>query len=112
MDQAGSSGIQAKKKDEDAKMSDTTHHVVTKELKMDGHHLIEKKQKTLNDGKEEMLVHIRSINEKSYKVTKINSGEDAAPETQIEITNMGEDEAKNFIRFDWTRLWKNFMCYK
>ena len=85
------------------------HHVVTTEheLRVDGHHLIEKKQKSLIDGNDEtmVLVHIRSIDEKSYKVTvtEINNGENAAPETQVE-TDMAEDEVKKFEE-DWTSLW-------
>ena len=83
------------------------HHVVTTEheLRVDGHHLIEKKQKTLIDGNDEtlVLVHIRSIDEKSYKVTEINNGEDDALERQVE-SDMTEDEVKKFEE-DWTNLW-------
>ena len=81
------------------------HHVVTMEheLRVDGHHLVEKKQKTLIDGKDETLVHIRSIDEKSYKVTEINNGEDEALERQVE-SDMTEDEVKQFEE-DWTNLW-------
>ena len=81
------------------------HHVVTMEheLRVDGHHLVEKKQKTLIDGKDETLVHIRSIDEKSYKVTEINNGEDEALERQVE-SDMTEDEVKQFEE-DWNNLW-------
>ncbi len=83
------------------------HHVVTMEheLRVDGYHLIEKKQKTLMDGNDEtlVLVHIRSINEKSYKVTEFNNGEDDALERQVE-SDMTEDEVKKFEE-DWTNLW-------
>ena len=86
------------------------HHVVTMEheLRVDGHHLIEKKHKMLihrTGGLEKtlVLVHIRSIDEKSYKVTEINNGDEAAPETQVE-TDMAEDEVKKFEE-DWTSLW-------
>ena len=83
------------------------HHVVTTEheLRVDGHHLIEKKQKSLIDGNDEtmVLVHIRSIDEKSYKVTEINNGEDDALERQVE-SDMTEDEVKKFEE-DWTNLW-------
>ena len=93
-------------------MSDKTieiHHVVTMtyELLIDGHHLIEKKQKnlihTVGNDKTLVLIHIRSIDEKSYKVTEINNGDNAAPETQVE-TDMAEDEVKKFEE-DWTNLW-------
>ena len=50
-----------------------------------------------------VLVHIRSINEKSYKVTEIKKGDDAPPEIQVE-TDMAEDEVKKFEE-DWTNLW-------
>jgi hypothetical protein len=83
------------------------HHVVTMEheLRVDGHHLIEKKQKTLIDGNDEtlVLVHIRSIDEKSYKVTEINNDEDDALERQVE-SDMTEDEVKKFEE-DWINLW-------
>ena len=91
-------------------MSDV-HHVaiMTHELRIDGHHLIEKKHKLLiqrTDGLEKtlVLVHIRSIDDKSYKVTESNNFEnDDAPETQVE-TDMAEDEVKKFEE-DWTNLW-------
>ena len=73
------------------------------ELRVDGHHLIEKKQKTLIDGKDETLVHIRSIDEKSYKVTEVNNGEDVALERQVE-SDLTEDEVKQFEE-DWTNMW-------
>ena len=86
------------------------HHVVsmTHELRIDGHHLIEKKHKYLiqrTDGLDKtlVLVHIRSIDDKSYKVTEINNDQDDAPETQVG-TDMAEDEVKQF-KEDWTTLW-------
>ena len=50
-----------------------------------------------------VLVHIRSIDEKSYKVTEINNGENEALERQVE-SDMTEDEVKQFEE-DWTNLW-------
>ena len=85
------------------------HHVftTTHELLVDGHHLIEKKQKnlihTVGNDKTLVLIHIRSIDEKSYKVTEINNGDNAAPETQVE-TDMAEDEVKKFEE-DWSSFW-------
>ena len=85
------------------------HHVVTMthKLRVDGHHLIEKKQKDLihTDGNDKtlVLVHIRSIDEKSYKVTEINNDEDDALERQVE-SDMTEDEVKKFEE-DWINLW-------
>ena len=93
-------------------MSDKTienhHESITHELWIDGHHLIEKKQKHLihtnENHKTLVLVHIRSIDDKSYKVTESNNFEnDDAPETQVE-TDMAEDEVKKFEE-DWTNLW-------
>ena len=80
------------------------HHVVSMEheMRVDGHHLMEKKQKSLVD-RTLVLVHIRSIDEKSYKVTEINNGEDEALERQVE-SDMTEDEVKQFEE-DWTNLW-------
>ena len=76
------------------------------ELQVNRHHLSEKKQKTLldgNDGKTLILVHIRSIDEKSYKVTEIiNDEDDDALERQVE-TDMTEDELQQFEE-DWTNL--------
>ena len=95
------------------------HHVftTTHELLVDGHHLIEKKQKTLShaDGIEKTLVllHVRTIDDKSYKVTKIRDCEiDSDCEcqcvtdfTEIQVeTEMAEDEVKQFEE-DWTSLW-------
>ena len=83
------------------------HHVftTTHELLVDGHHLIEKKQKTLShaDGIEKTLVllHVRTIDDKSYKVTETNLN--GVPESQVE-TEMAEDEVKQFEE-DWTSLW-------
>ena len=83
------------------------HESITHELWIDGHHFIEKKQKHLihtnGNDKTLVLVHIRSIDEKSYKVTEINNGEDDALERQVE-SDMTEEEVKQFEE-DWTNLW-------
>ena len=86
------------------------------ELRVDGHHLIDKKQKSFIDAnalgnfyeagmffETMVVVHIRTINDKSYKVTEINNGEDEALERQVE-TDMTEDEVKQFEE-DWTNMW-------
>ena len=74
-------------------------------LRVDGHHLIEKKQITWIHDKTLGLVYIRSIDDKSYKVTSFNlyNGEENAPELQIE-TDMTEDEVNKFEE-DWANLW-------
>ena len=90
------------------------------ELRVDGHHLIDKKQKIFIDANaigtqifqwernlmffETMdVVHIRTIDDKSYNVTEMVTGEDEALERQVE-TDMTEDEVKQFEE-DWTNLW-------
>ena len=84
------------------------------ELRVDGHHLIDKKQKSFIDAnalgnfyeagmffETMVVVHIRTIDEKSYKVTEINGYE--VLERQVE-TDMTEDEVKQFEE-DWASLW-------
>ena len=84
------------------------------ELRVDGHHLIDKKQKSFIDAnalgnfyeagmffETMVVVHIRTIDDKSYKVTEINGYE--VLERQVE-TDMTEDEVKQFEE-DWTNLW-------
>ena len=92
------------------------------ELRVDGHHLIDKKQKSFIDANEigrqifqsdfssdmmffetKLVVHIRTIDDKSYKVTEMVTGDDEALERQVE-TDMTEDEVKQFEE-DWTNLW-------
>ena len=108
------------------KMSITSITTSTHELLVvDGHHLIEKKQKTWSyaNGIEKMvLVHVRTIDDKSHKVTKIRDelGFKEAirvlsspyldcpfvtlhPEIQVE-TEMDEDEMRQFEE-DWASLW-------
>ena len=96
------------------------------ELRVDGHHLIDKKQKSFIHPnaigtqifqweclrgmmffETMVVVHIRTIDEKSYKVTEINNGEDEALERQVE-TDMTEDEVKQFEE-DWTNLWNRML---
>ena len=90
------------------------------ELRVDGHHLIDKKQKSFIDAnalgnfyeagmffETMVVVHTRTIDEKSYKVTQIHTGEDEALERQVE-TDMTEDEVKQFEE-DWTNLWNRML---
>ena len=82
---------------------------MTNELQIDGHHLIEKKQKkhqitNTNRNSKVVLVHIRSIDGKSYKVTEsISAVHSALSEVETE-TDMTEDEVKKF-KEDWKNLW-------
>ena len=75
----------------------TTKH----EVFVDGHRLFEKKLKTLTvcNGieKTHALVHVRTIDDKSYKVTE------TFDERHVE-TEMTEDEVNQFEE-DWTSLW-------
>ena len=72
------------------------------------HHLKEKKEKILVRGYS-VLVHTRSIDEKSYKVTEIefeevcDCSDDDGLERRVE-SDMTEDEVKQFEE-DWTNLW-------
>ena len=96
------------------------------ELRVDGHHLIDKKQKSFIDANavgrqifqsdfsshmmffdKMVMVHIRTIDEKSYKVTEMVTGDDEALERQVE-TDMTEDEVKQFEE-DWTNLWNRML---
>ena len=75
------------------------------EVEFDGHHLIEKKQKTLINGNYRTLVHIRSIDEKSYKLTEIYFINGFDRQVVWEPSGMTEDEVKKFEE-DWKNLWK------
>ena len=88
------------------------------DLRVDGHHLIDKKQKSFIDAnalgnfyeagmffETMVVVHIRTIDDKSYKVTEINGYE--VLERQVE-TDMTEDEVKQFEE-DWTNLWNRML---
>ena len=68
---------------------------------IDNHHLIDKKQETLLNfngiERTEVLVHVRTIDDKSIIVTEISG------ESYVE-TEMTEDEVNQFEE-DWTSLW-------
>ena len=68
---------------------------------IDNHHLMDKRQETLLNfngiERTEVLVHVRTIDDKSYKVTEISG------ESLVE-TEMTEDEVNQF-EIDWTSLW-------
>ena len=95
--------------------NNTIEDTMTYELRIDGHHLILKSQKTLThidgiDGKTLILVESRNIDDKSHQVTLIASfsivfsdGGPWDPVPQVE-TDMTEDEVKKFEE-DWTNLW-------
>ena len=95
--------------------NNTIEDTMTHELRIDGHHLIEKTQNPLThidgiDGKTLIVVTSRSINDKSLKITLIlvfsimfSPGGPWEPQPQVE-TDMTEDEVKKFEE-DWTNLW-------
>ena len=95
--------------------NNTIEDTETHELRIDGHHLIEKTQNTLThidgiDGKTLIVVTSRSIDDKSLKITLIvafsivfSDGGPWEPQPQVE-TDMTEDEVKKFEE-DWTNLW-------
>ena len=98
----------------DNTMSDKTIenlHVLTmtNEFQMDGHHLIEKKQRKNQIIPEFVVerVHIRSIDGKSYKLTETISPVTEVPEVE---TDMTEDEVKKF-KEDWKNYLRRFQDF-
>ena len=94
------------------KMNKPNKKVVTNthELRIDGHHLIEKTQKYFYHwegiGKLLVLVHSRSIDDKSYQVEQTKDhfyGSWSSIPPQVK-TDMTEDEVMKFEE-DWTKLW-------
>jgi len=96
------------------------HKVITVEhdMRVEGLYLSDKKQKTtivpIDEDSEGLskrsviMVHLRSIDDKSYKVTEIRragdkDGQDEEPETNVE-TNLEEDELEAF-ETQWEKLW-------
>ena len=95
------------------------HRIVTyeHEMNVEGNHLVEKKQKTVIEPKDAeqhgvttVLVHIRSIGDRSVKVTETTHEFEEegcerceGPERVVE-TDMTEVEAQGF-ELDWQRLW-------
>ena len=89
-----------------------THGVTTlvHEMKVDGHHLVERKQKTNVDPiasddapKMTIIIHSRSIDDRCYDVQEtLTEGMDE-PDQVIE-TKMTQEEVERFEE-DWTNLW-------
>ena len=89
-----------------------THGVTTlvHEMKVDGHHLVERKQKTNVDPKASddapkmiIIIHSRSIDDRCYDVQEtLTEGMDE-PDRVIE-TGMTQEEVEKFEE-DWTNLW-------
>ena len=83
------------------------------EMKIDGHLLFDQIQKikiipkNFSDGyKFTILHHIRGIDGKTFKVTKIYKPDERSDLIRRKIdTNMTQEELKQF-QTDWTRLWR------
>ena len=82
------------------------HNIATAEheMRVDGHYLAEKKQKTvIGDDMKTIVVHLRAIDDRYYKVTEVvTPGEE--PERTIE-TELKGDELEIFEQ-DWVRMWR------
>jgi len=89
-----------------------THGVtaLVHEMKVDGHHLVERKQKTIVDPKASdsipkmtIIIHSRSIDDRCYDVQEtLTEGMDE-PDRVIE-TQMTQEEVEKFEE-DWSILW-------
>ena len=88
------------------------HKIVTTEheMRIDGHYLSEKKQKSemeSTDGDETgmstILVHVRTIDDRCLKVTVAEKPGQDVPERTVE-TEMSEEEMETFL-YDWNQLW-------
>ena len=89
------------------------NHVITttvhETLKVNGYHLVDKKQQTLvdpkasdNSPKMTIIIHSRSIDDRSYAVQwNTTEGED---EDRIVETEMTQEEVQRFEE-DWCTLW-------
>ena len=91
------------------------NHIITTtvhEMKVNGYHLVDKKQKTLvdpkaSDGAPKMTVikHSRSIGDRSYVVQwNLTEGKDECVEDRIDETQMTQEEIQRF-EDDWCSLW-------
>ena len=77
-------------------------------MKVDGYHLLERKQKTVQDGtntdsgESTIIEHVRTIDDRTYKVTEhFKNGST----TRTVETYMTEEEIKQF-ESDWSSLWE------
>ena len=91
------------------------NHIITTavhEMKVNGYHLVDKKQKTLvdpkaSDGTPKMTVikHSRSIDDRSYVVQwNLTEGKVEYDEYRIDETQMTQEEIQRFEE-DWCSLW-------
>ena len=89
-----------------------THGITTlvHEMKVDGHHLVERKQKTNVDPKASddtpkmtTIIHSRSIDDRCYDVQETLAEGMDEPERVIK-TEMTQEEVERFEE-DWSNLW-------
>ena len=80
--------------------------------RVEGYQLIEKKQKTLLDGTKTksgdsmtIIEHVRTIDDRTHKVTEHFMNGFTTGNRSVELTNMSEEEVKQF-ESDWSSLWK------
>jgi hypothetical protein len=81
-----------------AKISET----VCSEIKLNGYHLIERREETLVDHMT-IVIQTRSIDDRSYAVTKTLT-EDKDVVKVVTETEMIQEEVKQFEE-DWSNLW-------
>ena len=83
------------------------------EMKMNGHHLMDRKQRTSMDivgtstgltSKITVLIHSRFVDDRTYTVHEtLTEGNDDEPD-QVVITQMTQEEVERFEE-DWINLW-------
>lgn len=89
------------------------HNIATleHEMRVDGHYLSEKKQKTVIAPKESespkktIHVHFRCIDQRFLKITKILDEEKSEPEI-LKETEMKSDEEIQTFEADWEKYWQ------
>ena len=82
-------------------------------MRVDGYHLIERKQKTVIDGTLDtesggdsttIIEHVRTIDDRTYKVTEHFKNDSTTGNRSVE-TYMTEEEVEQF-ESDWSSLWE------
>ena len=93
----------------------TTFTTMVHEMKMDGHHLVERKQRKIYDidgrsFKINVLIHSRSVDDRSYSVSEARWGNTGnwfiiGKPDSVNLTQMTQAEVEKFEE-DWINLWK------
>ena len=81
---------------------------VSSEMKVDGYHLIERREETLVDHKT-IVVHSRSIDDRSYAVKRTLT-EDKDVVKIVTETEMTHEEVEQFEEY-WSNLWNPQATY-